>query len=118
MGTARLLPRDVQEPPAGGGVGRHMAVESKLRTIEQLRHDIDSGRTGDKVAVGDPAAAPLGADDEAAGTPVSPDRLAREQVQREGFPRPARGAQQRVSLAVLGVGTGMAVLVLVALAMG
>jgi hypothetical protein len=36
-------------------------------TTEQLRDDIDSGRTGDKVAVTDPAAAPLGTDDEAAG---------------------------------------------------
>lgn len=35
--------------------------------VEQLRADIDSGRTGDKVAYPDPAAAPLGADDEAAG---------------------------------------------------
>ena len=34
-----------------------------------LRHAIDSGRTGDKVDFPDPAAAPLGTDDEAAGTP-------------------------------------------------
>jgi len=33
---------------------------------EQLRGQIDSGRTGDKVAMTDPAAAPLGSDDEAA----------------------------------------------------
>ena len=32
---------------------------------------IDSGRTGDKVAFPDPAAAPLGSDEEAAGTPVA-----------------------------------------------
>jgi hypothetical protein len=38
---------------------------------EQLRHDIDCGRTGDKVAFPDPAVAPLGTDEEAAGTPVS-----------------------------------------------
>ena len=35
----------------------------------QLRRDIDSGTTGDKVGWPDPAAAPLGTDDEAAGTP-------------------------------------------------
>ena len=34
---------------------------------DQLRGDIDAGRTGDKVGGFDPAAAPLGADDEAAG---------------------------------------------------
>jgi hypothetical protein len=38
--------------------------------MEQLRSDIDHGRTGDKVEVSDPAAAPLGTDEEAAGTPV------------------------------------------------
>lgn len=36
--------------------------------VEQLRADIDAGRTGDKVAYPDPAAAPLGADDEAANS--------------------------------------------------
>ncbi len=36
------------------------------QTVEQLRGAIDSGRTGDKVAVVDPAAAPLGSDGEAA----------------------------------------------------
>ena len=44
-------------------------------TIEQLRADIDSGRTGDKVSAPDPAMAPLGTDDEAAGTPPSPAAL-------------------------------------------
>ena len=34
---------------------------------EQLRQRIDSGLTGDKVAVSDPATSPLGTDDEAAG---------------------------------------------------
>ena len=40
---------------------------------QRLRADIDAGRTGDKIPVGDPAAAPLGTDDEAAGTrPTGP----------------------------------------------
>jgi hypothetical protein len=39
-------------------------------TVEQLRDAIDRGRAGDKVPVLDPAAAPLGADEEAAGTPL------------------------------------------------
>jgi hypothetical protein len=52
----------------------------KHPTIDQLRGDIDRGRTGDKVKVSDPAAAPLGTDDEAAGTPPSGEavRQARE----------------------------------------
>jgi hypothetical protein len=36
----------------------------------KLRHAIDSGHTRDKVAFPDPAAAPLGTDEEAAGTPI------------------------------------------------
>ena len=39
-----------------------------VENTERLRQNIDSGRTGDKVAGLDPAVAPLGADDEAAGT--------------------------------------------------
>jgi hypothetical protein len=41
-------------------------------TTEQLRRDIDKGRAGSKIDYPDPAAAPLGTDDEAAGTPPSP----------------------------------------------
>lgn len=40
---------------------------AKLVTGEQLRADIDAGRTGDKVAFPDPAAAPLETDAEAGG---------------------------------------------------
>jgi hypothetical protein len=45
-------------------------------TSEQLRHDIDAGRTGDKVSAPDPAMAPLGTDDEAGGRPASPHDVA------------------------------------------
>jgi hypothetical protein len=45
-------------------------------TLEQLRADIDRGRTGDKVSAPDPAMAPLGTDDEAARTPPSPAAIA------------------------------------------
>lgn len=43
---------------------------SKDITGEQLRADIDAGRTGDKVAFSDPAAAPLETDAEAGGATV------------------------------------------------
>jgi hypothetical protein len=43
----------------------------KQPTTAQLRDDIDRGRTGDKIEASDPAAAPLGTDEEAAGTPPS-----------------------------------------------
>jgi hypothetical protein len=39
----------------------------KMVTGEQLRADIDAGKTGDKVAFPDPAAVPFGADAEAGG---------------------------------------------------
>lgn len=48
-----------------------MVRESEPTTTDRLRADIDSGKTGDKVAGSDPAAAPLGADAEAGGTPPS-----------------------------------------------
>jgi hypothetical protein len=47
-----------------------------METVDQLRADIDAGRTRDKVPGSDPAAAPLGTDEEAAGTPISPEAVA------------------------------------------
>jgi hypothetical protein len=62
--------------------------------IDRLRAEIDSGRTGDKVPAADPAAAPLGTDADAAGTPTAPEAIAqarqRETV-RQQAPRPRRG---------------------------
>lgn len=52
----------MSQPTEGAGPRRY---------ADLLRHEIDSGRTGDKVAYPDPAAAPLGTDDEAAGHPPS-----------------------------------------------
>ncbi|HUG60905.1 MAG TPA: hypothetical protein VMP03_03620 [Methylomirabilota bacterium] len=45
-------------------------------TTDRLRHDIDHGRSGDKVAFPDPAAAPLGVDDEAGGMSPTADDVA------------------------------------------
>lgn len=55
--------------------------DNRKETAETLRRDLDSGRGRDKLAAPDPAAAPLGTDDEAAGTPISPEqaRLARSE---------------------------------------
>lgn len=58
---------------------------TETETADRLRQAIDNGRTGDKVAAPDPAAAPLGTDDEAAGTPVTPEQArmaAREELTR------------------------------------
>lgn len=57
----------------------------------KLAAALDRGAGRDKVSSGDPAAAPLGTDEEAAGTPISPDAvqiaLAHEV---RGKPRPVR----------------------------
>jgi hypothetical protein len=55
---------------------RHPRHPGPSDNVDQLRHDIDSGRTGDKVSAPDPAIAPLGTDDEAAGTPARPHEVA------------------------------------------
>lgn len=70
------------------------AKKSRGANTAQLRDAIDRGETGSKVRVGDPAASPLGTDDEAAGTRHDPavveDTLRRETAaSRRG--RDARG---------------------------
>lgn len=61
----------------------------KTPTTEQLRARIDSGSTGEKVGFPDPAAAPLGTDDEAAGN--SPT-VAERRMESQAHPqfRPSR----------------------------
>ena len=67
--------------------------------VAQLKGDIDSGRTGDKIAFPDPGLSPLGTDDEAAGRPASAERvaLARRQealigaLAKKDDPSPQRG---------------------------
>lgn len=46
------------------------------KTSAQLRDEIDRGQAADKVSFPDPAAAPLGTDDEAAGHPPTPEQIA------------------------------------------
>ena len=71
------------------------AAEDRRRTqhssTEQLRADIDHGRTGDKVDFPDPAAVPLGTDDEAAGTPTPGEIIsAVRRAERQEFRQPAQ----------------------------
>lgn len=46
-----------------------------MPAVDKLRSDIDRGRTGDKVPGSDPATAPLGTDEEAAGTPITAEQV-------------------------------------------
>jgi len=64
------------EMPATRTIKRMNAPpESADPTTAQLKGDIDSGRTGDKVGAYDPGLSPLGTDDEAAGTTAGPERI-------------------------------------------
>jgi len=54
----------------------------------QLKDDINRGRTGGKIPLFDPAAAPLGTDEEAAGTPIS--AAAADHARMQEIRRPAR----------------------------
>src|SRR5215208_5712518 len=63
-------------PPSRSAMPIDPPPASGRPTAAQLQGDIASGRTGDKVGVFDPALAPLGTDDEAAGRPPSPEQVA------------------------------------------
>lgn len=76
-------------------------LEDQSPTTEQLRDDIDSGRTHDKVAKSDPAAAPLGTDDEASGASPTPGQVATARAHETsrgtaGQPSASRTASQTV----------------------
>lgn len=82
-------------------------------TTAQLRQDINSGITGDKIPVFDPGASPLGTDDEAAGAPPDPETIAKARALERAHPmqhqKPPDGPQQTG----LGLKLGAIVLALV-----
>jgi hypothetical protein len=59
---------------------------SDVRNVDQLRSKIDSGQAGDKIPWSDPAAAPLGTDDEAGGAPPTRAQVAAAYRQEAGRP--------------------------------
>ncbi len=73
---------------------------AKANTVQSdnpaaLKHDIDSGLTGDKIGGFDPAAAPLGTDAEAGGTPPSPGEVAQaRKAERAAEPSRTRNAAE------------------------
>ena len=58
-------------------------------STDRLRHDIDEGEAGDKKGFPDPAASPLGTDDEASGFPNTEAQVKRAQIAETE--NPARG---------------------------
>jgi hypothetical protein len=61
--------RDKRASSSSPQAGRKLDPNTPVETTEQLRIAIDQGHAGSKVDATDPAAAPLGTDDEAGGTP-------------------------------------------------
>src|SRR4051795_10745079 len=61
-----------------------------IRNVDELRSKIDSGQTGDKMPWPDPAAAPLGTDDEAGGAPPHRAQAAMAYRQEGGRPVSSR----------------------------
>jgi hypothetical protein len=61
-------------------------------TTAQLKADIDAGLTGDKIPEFDLAAAPLGTDDEAGGTPASPEVIAHAREMELQHPRATKSS--------------------------
>ena len=61
-----------------------MSHRKKALNWKQVRDRIDSGAIGEKVPASDPATAPLGTDDEAAGVPSEPteDEIERKSAAR------------------------------------
>jgi hypothetical protein len=59
----------------GEGAGGRIRRRPVWPTADQLRAHIDSGAAGDKNPAVDPSAAPLGTDEEAAGTPLTREDL-------------------------------------------
>ena len=68
-------------PDSAGGPGA---------TAAQLKQDIDSGATAEKVAVFDPGVADIGTHEEAAGTPASPGMVKLDR-DRQRVPDPPPG---------------------------
>ncbi len=82
-------------------------------TTAQLKDDIDSGRTGDKVANADPSLVPLGTDDEAGGNPYTAAQtdLARR-TQAKAF-APVRDTKEKPTSGPLILGFCIAAVVVV-----
>jgi hypothetical protein len=64
----------------------------------QVRDRIDRGEMGDKIAVEDPAAAPLGTDAEAGGFGTNADDIARSAVSEQAGPIAQAAAQRRAAV--------------------
>lgn len=99
---------------------RMQSPASRAPTSDSLRTAVDQGQTRDKVPFPDPAAAPLGTDDEAAGTPPTPEQrriAARHELSRDPdamISAPQDGKGRRLGLVLLALLVVVLAVVLVA----
>ena len=90
-------------------------------TTQQLKADIDTGKTGDKVVEGfDPGLSTLGTDDEAAGTPNTPEQvaMARKLERRRAPKAPPEQSSHRPTPGMPAVWSIVVAFVLVVIATG
>lgn len=87
-------------------------------TPERLRDDIDRGATGDKTPGIDPAAAPLGADDEAAGMPPQGAALPGEHQRPKRGPVPPSASAGGVAGPGYWLMWGLVLVVFILIALG
>ena len=81
-----------------------------VATTAQLRHGITTGKSRDKVSNIDPAAAPLGTDDEAAGRPPSRHEIglaAKEELR--SAPVPSQPLEQSPIVILIGAAALLAI---------
>lgn len=84
--------------------------------MDALRETIDRGETGEKVPADDPAAAPLGTDDEAAGTSPDPEVVEQVQKREADWPGPTGQAAPYKASGRLGGAFGFFVVSAIAIA--
>jgi hypothetical protein len=96
-------------------------VVDQGKHADELRDALDHGLGGDKVNFTDPAAAPLGTDDEAAGTTPTPEQvemaLAAEIGERRDDPTSGRRDRTIASLQNGGYGGGAWIIAILAIAL-
>jgi hypothetical protein len=95
------------------------AMVGQRKHADELRHALDRGLGGDKVNFTDPAAAPLGTDDEAAGTTPTPEQvdlaLAAKIGERRDDPTSGRRDRTIASLQIGGYGAGAWIITILAI---
>jgi hypothetical protein len=107
-----------ETPPPPGNLPCDPPPDSDTPTSAQLKADIDSGRTADKVPHMDIGAAPLGTCDEAGGTPPTPQRVRLARQSERAPSEKAAGYVHQRQPWVLPAYIGFIVLAAVALGLG